>query len=50
MLSEIELARNFNSIEALRAHPDIARFINWVAKRPPDYQDRSRWSRERRRR
>jgi hypothetical protein len=50
MLSEAELARDFASIEALGTHPGLARFITWVAKRPPDYQDRSRWSRERRRR
>lgn len=47
MLSEAELARDFASIDTLRAHPDLARFITWVAKRPPDYMDRSRWSRDR---
>jgi len=49
LLSEAELARDFSSIDALRAHPDVARFITWVQKRPPHYQDRSRWSRVRRR-
>lgn len=48
-LTEAELARDYRDIAALRAHPDLARFIAWVAKRPPDYQDRSRWTRERRR-
>lgn len=48
-LSEAELARDFATIDALRAHPGLARFIAWVAKRPPDYQDRSRWTRDRRR-
>jgi hypothetical protein len=48
LLSEAELARDFASMEKLRAHAGLARFISWVAKRPPDYQDRSRWSRERR--
>ena len=48
-LSEAELARDYADIAALRAHPGLARFIAWVAKRPPDYVDRSRWSRERRR-
>lgn len=48
-LSEQELARDFHSIGALRLHPDLARFIAWVRKRPADYQDRSRWTRERRR-
>lgn len=49
LLSESELARDFSTIEALRAHPDVARFVAWVQKRPPHYQDRSRWSRVRRR-
>jgi hypothetical protein len=49
VLSEAELAREFSTIAALRAHPGLARFIAWVARRPPDYSDRSRWTRERRR-
>ncbi|MGL4413128.1 HNH endonuclease [Roseinatronobacter monicus] len=36
-LTESELARNFNTIKALRAHPRLARFIDWVARRPPDF-------------
>jgi len=39
-LSETELARSFNSIEALRAHPRLARFIDWVARRPPEFRSR----------
>lgn len=48
-LSEAELARDYATIAALRAHPGLVRFIAWVARRPPDYQDRSRWTRDRRR-
>lgn len=36
-LSEAELARSYASIAALRAHPRLATFIAWVAKRPPDF-------------
>ncbi|MEL6168788.1 MAG: HNH endonuclease [Pseudomonadota bacterium] len=36
-LSEAELAREFSTIEALQAHPRIARFATWVAKRPPGF-------------
>ncbi len=36
-LTEAELARGFNTIAALRAHPRLARFIDWVARRPPDF-------------
>lgn len=36
-LSEKELARQYNTLEALRAHPDIADFIRWVARKPPEF-------------
>lgn len=40
-LSETELARLYNTPEALRAHPHLARFVAWVAKRPPAFNARS---------
>lgn len=36
-LSEAELARQFNTPEALRAHPRLAKFAAWVARRPPGF-------------
>ncbi|WP_420862051.1 HNH endonuclease [Algirhabdus cladophorae] len=36
-LSEAELAREFNTPEALRGHPRLAKFAKWVAKRPPEF-------------
>lgn len=36
-LTEADLARSFNTTDALRAHPRLAKFINWVSKRPPDF-------------
>ena len=36
-LSEAELARDYVSLEALRAHPRLAKYIRWVAKRPPGF-------------
>jgi hypothetical protein len=48
MLSEGELAEEFSTFEALRAHPTLAQFIAWVKKRPPEYYDRTRWSKSRR--
>lgn len=36
-LSEKELARQYNTLDALRAHPDIADFIRWVARKPPEF-------------
>lgn len=39
-LSETELARMFNTIDALRAHPRLASFIAWVARRPPEFSSK----------
>jgi hypothetical protein len=48
MLTERELADGFSAFAALRAHPMLAQFIAWVKKRPPEYYDRTRWSKSRR--
>ncbi len=40
-LTETELARDFSTIEALRNHPRLAKFIQWVAKRPPDFHSKT---------
>lgn len=40
-LTEAELARDYNTPEALRAHPRLAGFIRWVATRPPGFTSRS---------
>ena len=40
-LTEAELARSYATPEALRAHPRLAAFATWVAKRPPDFNARS---------
>lgn len=39
-LTESELARDYASIAALRAHPRLARFIAWVARRPPEFDSK----------
>ncbi|QIK79035.1 HNH endonuclease [Sphingomonas piscis] len=31
------LARIGMDVDALRAHPDIARFLGWIASKPPDF-------------
>jgi len=40
-LSEAELARDYSTIEALRAHPRINKFVKWVQKRPPEFNSRT---------
>ncbi|MEV8466073.1 HNH endonuclease [Fluviibacterium sp. DFM31] len=47
-LTEAELARNYNTVEALRGHPRLAKFIGWVARRPPDFRSRTPGPRRRR--
>jgi hypothetical protein len=47
-LSEKELAKNFTTWHALQAHEEIAAFIAWVQKKPPEYYDNSRKSAMRR--
>jgi hypothetical protein len=47
-LTEAELARSYRDIEALRAHPRLARFVAWVARRPSGSHARTagrRWKR-----
>ena len=39
-LSESELARTFNTVDKLREHPRLATFLDWVAKRPPEFISR----------
>ena len=36
-LTEGELAKKFNSIETLKAHPRLSKFFDWVAKRPANF-------------
>jgi len=39
-LSEAELARNYNTVEALRTHPRLAKFLGWVRKRPLGFRSK----------
>ncbi|NNE53695.1 MAG: HNH endonuclease [Sulfitobacter sp.] len=39
-LTEAELARHYNTPETLRAHPRLAKFAAWVAKRPPGFRSK----------
>jgi len=48
-LTEKQLAAQFHTWEALRAHPEIAAFIAWVQKKPPLFTGRNIKSRTLRR-
>ena len=47
VLTEKQLEREFNTIEALRNHPDIQAFALWLSKKPPGFQPLSRRSKKR---
>ncbi|MBK5934910.1 hypothetical protein C8N32_103154 [Rhodovulum imhoffii] len=36
-LTETGLARGYTTVEALRSHPRLAKFIAWIRKRPDDF-------------
>lgn len=47
-ISEKRLAAEYHAWEALRAHPQIAAFIAWVQKKPPEFIDRNVRARDKR--
>jgi hypothetical protein len=42
LFTETELAKNYSSLKALYAHPEIARFINWVKDKPSEFNPPTR--------
>jgi hypothetical protein len=44
LFTETELAREFNTVEALRGHPQMARFVAWVRDKPDDFFERTKKS------
>jgi DNA repair exonuclease SbcCD ATPase subunit len=46
--SETELAKRLDDVESLRADPQLAAFIAWVADKPPGFHAPTRMTRDRR--
>lgn len=44
LFTEQELATHYHTVERLRAHPAMARFLAWVRRRPPGFIERVRRS------
>jgi 5-methylcytosine-specific restriction endonuclease McrA len=42
VLSERQLASEYNTVNQLLSHPEIAKFVNWIAKRPSGLRVSSR--------
>ena len=38
VLSEKQMEREYNRIDLLRAQPEIARFVRWLAGKPPGFK------------
>lgn len=47
LFSEAELERDYPTVERLREHPEIERFVTWVSKKPPGFYDGTRRSNRR---
>ncbi len=39
VLDETDLARRYNTPESLRGHPEIAKFVQWVRRKHPEWVD-----------
>ncbi len=50
LFTEAEIAAGYSSIAALRAHPEIRKFVRWLAGKPADFRVRTRAARSKRRR
>lgn len=37
LLTEKELEREYATVERLAAHPDVARFVEWIRGKPPGF-------------
>ena len=44
LFTETELQRQYSSVEALKEHPEMSRFLAWVKKKPDDFFERTRKS------
>ena len=45
LVGNAELAREYADVEALRARPDMAQYLRWIADKPPDFHAPTRRSR-----
>lgn len=42
LFTESELAKEYNDPIAVRAHPEMQKFINWISKKDPFFNDHHR--------
>ena len=44
LFTETELQRQYCSVDSLRSHPQMSRFLDWVRRKPDDFFERTRKS------
>ena len=44
LFTETELQRQYSSVEALKGHAEMVRFLDWVRRKPDDFFERTRKS------
>jgi len=47
--SESELAGHYHTVERILTHPDMKKFVKWLAKKPPEFYTKTKLSNTRRR-
>lgn len=50
VLTERELLQHYHTIDRLQEHPEIEKFIRWVAKKDPEFRSRNETHRQKSRR
>jgi 5-methylcytosine-specific restriction endonuclease McrA len=48
LFTEKKLEREFNTLKSLAAHPDVARFVNWIRTKPDGFRPSNQMSSARR--
>ena len=46
LITETDLANLFNTIESLKTHAGLAKFIDWIKTKPIDFKERVRKSKQ----
>jgi 5-methylcytosine-specific restriction protein A len=47
-IKDSELKKRFNTIDRLKTHPEIIKFIEWIRSKPPDFYAPNKLSNTRR--
>ena len=48
VFTERELLNHYHTVERIREHPEMEKFINWISKKEPDYRVRNVTTRKKR--